>query len=114
MAENTPNATAPAVKHAEDNKIDLNTVTGSGENGRIELGDVRAAVEARDAEAEGDQLPEKAPFRIVGSITGGGNAFRKGDEIGLMKHLLTIKDEKAREQTFKRLIDAELIVEKED
>lgn len=42
-------ATDAAAKLAEDEGIDLRTVTGSGEDGRITIGDVREAVAAKDS-----------------------------------------------------------------
>jgi pyruvate/2-oxoglutarate dehydrogenase complex dihydrolipoamide acyltransferase (E2) component len=47
------NATDGAIKLADEEGIDLSTVEGSGENGRIVKGDVEAAVAARDEGSEG-------------------------------------------------------------
>jgi pyruvate/2-oxoglutarate dehydrogenase complex dihydrolipoamide acyltransferase (E2) component len=51
-----PNATDAAIRLAEESKIDLSTIIGSGKDNRIEKPDVQAAIDARD-EAH-DDSPE--------------------------------------------------------
>jgi hypothetical protein len=50
------NATDAAVQLAEENDIDLSTVEGTGEGGKIRVPDVQAAIDERD---EAEETPEE-------------------------------------------------------
>ncbi len=63
-----PDATPAAASLADDEKIDLTTIEGTGADGRIVVKDVEAAISARDAAAEEAKADE------------GGDAEAGGDE----------------------------------
>lgn len=52
MSDQTINATEAALALAEENGIDLKTITGSGKDGAITKPDVQAVVDALEADAE--------------------------------------------------------------